>query len=112
VLAGFGRSGSADGAGPAASFKEPWGFALAPGTSAAAPAAAAVVFDTGNNLVRSLALGSGTVARLAGNGGFVNADGVGDAASIYNPKAGAVRAAGGGHFLAYVPHRNDHIRTV
>jgi len=112
VLAGQRKSGNADGIGEEASFKQPWGFALRPGTSSTDPATSAVVFDTGNNLVRTLDLATQEVKHLAGDGGHVNKDGVGAEASIYNPKAGAVLAHAGGHFLAYMPHRNDHIRTV
>ena len=72
---GRGRSGAADGTGTAATFKEPWGFALAPGLSAAAPSATAVLFDTGNNLVRTVDVASRRVRFLVGSGGFVNADG-------------------------------------
>ena len=112
MLAGQPKSGNADGIGEKASLKQPWGIALQPGTSSLDPATSAVVFDMGNNLVRTVDLVTSEVKLLAGDGGFVNKDGVGMEASIYNPKAGAVRAHAGGHFLAYVPHRNDHIRTV
>jgi sugar lactone lactonase YvrE len=92
VLAGSGSAGFADGAGAAAQFDYPWGFAVDGEGSI-------IIADQDNDIVRKLTP-DGTVSTLAGSGsreyagsrGF--ADGTGAAAQFNSPSGVAVDGEG------------------
>lgn len=91
--AGQNAEGRSDGVGTAAAFKRP--------TSVAVDVTGKNVFvaDTGNNLIRMIAVDTGVVATLAGGGGADGtasgrADGVGSAATFNAPGSVAVDSAG------------------
>ncbi|MDP1832712.1 MAG: hypothetical protein Q8K67_11685 [Geothrix sp.] len=99
TLAGTnGFSGSADGAGTAASFKDPLGVAVdSSGTL--------YVADTGNHTIRRLTA-EGLVSTLAGTAGTQgSADGTGSAASFNAPAALAMDGSGN----LYVADTGNHI---
>lgn len=89
TLAGTaGIVGSADGTGPAASFKSPYGLATD-------GAGNLYVADTGNSTIRQVVLKTGEVSTIAGTAGmFGSADGTGSAALFDHPLALATDGAG------------------
>lgn len=86
TLAGSGTAGKADGNGRAASFKFPAGIAVD-------SSGYVFVADTDNQVIRRISP-AGDVTTVAGSGSLGSADGVGTAASFYNPKDVAVDAGG------------------
>lgn len=103
TLAGTARvTGSADGTGAAASFRQPFGLA-------ADGAGNLYVADTGNNTIRKITA-AGVVTTLAGTAGATgSADGTGAAASFSEPFGVAVDSAGN----AYVADSsNNTIRKI
>jgi sugar lactone lactonase YvrE len=86
ILAGNGRSGSANGTGMAASFSRPQGVAVDAG-------GIVYVADTNNNLIREISP-SGAVITLAGNGTQGSANGYGFKASFNYPVGIAVDGQG------------------
>ena len=96
TLAGSGTAGKADGTGIAASFKFPSGLA-------ADSSGTVYLADTDNQVVRKITT-AGVVTTIAGTGSLGSADGVGTAASFYNPKDVAVDPSGN----LYVVDRNNH----
>ena len=86
TFAGNGSSGSTNGIGTAASFNRP--------TNIATDAVGNIyVADYGNRLIRKITP-LGVVSTLAGNGNGTSVDGLGTAASFYNPTGIATDAAG------------------
>ncbi|GGB81770.1 hypothetical protein GCM10008019_42490 [Deinococcus soli (ex Cha et al. 2016)] len=88
TLAGSGSAGSADGTGPAASFRFPVGVAVDASGNV-------IVADTRNNKIRKVTP-DGVVTTLAGSSTNTagSADGTGPAASFQNPNGVAVDATG------------------
>jgi len=102
TLAGSGTPAFADGAGAAASFKQPRGVAVDPTTGNI------VVADLNNNRIR-LVTPAGMVTTLAGGSvGF--ADGTGTAASFYGPVGVAVIPSSG--VIVVADYNNNRIRLV
>ena len=77
TLAGTGSSGSANGTGTSASFKNPYGITT-DGTNL-------YVGDTFNHLIRQIVISTGVVTTLAGTGSSGTANGTGTSASFNNP---------------------------
>jgi DNA-binding beta-propeller fold protein YncE len=96
TLAGSSMPGTADGAGSAAAFDQPWGIAVNPAGTLL------YVSDANNNTIRKMVLspqGNGTVSAevttLAGSAGQAGkADGTGSAARFNQPQGIALDAAG------------------
>lgn len=96
TLAGSGSAGRTDGTGSAASFKFPSGLG-------ADSAGNVYVADTDNQVIRKIST-AGVVTTIGGTGSLGSADGIGTAASFYNPKDVAVDAAG----VLYIVDRANH----
>ena len=81
TLAGTaGTMGSADGVGPAATFKNPFGITT--------DGINLYVADSGNSTIRKILIATGEVTTLAGTAGITgSADGVGPAASFFFPNS-------------------------
>ncbi|MCP5495275.1 MAG: hypothetical protein H7A23_12030 [Leptospiraceae bacterium] len=77
TLAGSGSSGSIDGTGTSASFKNPNGITT-DGTNL-------YVTDSNNNKIRKIVISSGAVTTLAGSGSSGSIDGTGTSASFNQP---------------------------
>ncbi|WP_018344351.1 NHL repeat-containing protein [Cytophaga aurantiaca] len=77
TLAGSGSSGNSNGNGTAATFNEPFGITVQSSGNI-------IVADRSNHLIRKITP-AGIVTTLAGSGTIGSADGVGTAASFYNP---------------------------
>ena len=94
-----GSPGATDAVGTAATFKAPSGVALAAGATPAL-----YVADTGNHMIRSIALPSAAVTRVAGSpsaaSGFL--DGPGTAALLFSPTALVLNGS-----LLYIADRNN-----
>jgi gliding motility-associated-like protein len=101
TLAGSGASGSADGAGAAATFVNPWGMA-------ADASGNIYVADFTANLIRKVTP-AGAVSTLAGSGAVGSADGTGVAASFKNPSGIAIDGAGN---LYVTDGGNNMIRMI
>ena len=86
TLAGAGSPGNTNGTGTAASFKFPAGIAVD-------SAGAVFVADTDNQVIRKVS-SAGEVTTVAGSGTIGSANGIGTAATFYNPKDVAVDASG------------------
>ncbi len=95
TLAGSGSKGNTDATGTAASFKFPSGIA-------ADSAGNVYLADTDNQVIRKITT-AGVVTTIAG-GDIGSADGVGTAASFFNPKDVAVDSSGN----LYVVDRGNH----
>jgi sugar lactone lactonase YvrE len=95
TLAGSGLPGLADGTGAAALFKFPAGISVD-------TAGNVYVADTDNQVIRKISP-TGVVTTIAG-AGIGSADGVGTAATFYNPKDVAVDSSGN----VYVADRANH----
>jgi len=106
TLAGSpGKSGGANGVGAAARFFSPRGVALS------GNGALALVADTGNHTLRTLAVATGLVATLAGSAGLPGStDGVGAAARFSYPRGVALSADGGTALVA--DFSNNVIRAI
>lgn len=78
TLAGSGEQGSADGAAEQASFSRPEGITT--------DGAALYIADSGNNIIRRIALSTGEVTTLAGSGEFWSGDGTGADAGFRYPQ--------------------------
>jgi len=102
TLAGSGTPTFADGAGPAASFRQPRGVAVLPNGNI-------VVADSVNQRIR-LVTPAGVVTTLAGNGTATFADGTGAAARFYSPSGVAVDSTTGNIFVADT--LNNRVRLV
>jgi sugar lactone lactonase YvrE len=101
TLAGSGTAGFANGTGTAASFNRPLGIAVDGSGNV-------YVADNVNHVIRKVASG-GVVSTLAGSGSPGSADGLGSAASFYNPFGVAVDGVGN----VYVADTNNYaIRKV
>lgn len=96
TLAGSGTAGKANGVGSAATFKFPSGIA-------ADSSGTVYLADTDNQLIRKIT-SAGVVTTLGGTGALGSADGVGTAASFYNPKDVAVDPSGN----LYIVDRGNH----
>ncbi len=96
TLAGSGSAGNTNATGTAASFRFPSGIA-------ADSAGNVYLADTDNQIIRKITA-TGETTTLAGSGSVGSADGVGTAATFYNPKDVAVDASG----TLYVVDRNNH----
>jgi hypothetical protein len=96
TLAGSGSPGKVDATGAAASFTFPSGLA-------ADSAGSVYLADTDNQVIRKITA-DGVVTTIGGTGSLGSADGVGTAASFYNPKDVAVDASGN----LYVVDRGNH----
>jgi len=101
TLAGSGAIGSANGAGTIASFSAPSGIAVD-------AAGNVYVADYGNNLIRKINP-DGLVTTLAGSGATGSADGMGTAASFFDPTGVAADAAGNVYVADY---GNNLIRKI
>ncbi len=86
TLAGSGAFGAVNGTGSAATFHYPLGIAVDNSGNL-------YVSDQGNSLIRKITI-AGVVTTLAGDGTKGNANGVGTAASFYDPYGVAVDASG------------------
>lgn len=95
TLAGSGSGGNTDGTGTAASFKFPSGIA-------ADSAGNVYLADTDNQVIRKITA-AGVVTTIAG-GSIGSANGVGTAATFYNPKDVAVDSSGN----LYIADRGNH----
>lgn len=100
TVAGSGASGSTNGAGMAASFKNPLGI-TGDGTSL-------FIADTYNNEIRKIAIATGIVTTLAGSGTRGNLDASGTAASFNNPNG----ITSDGTHLYIADSGNNKIRMV
>lgn len=100
TLAGSGRSGFEDGIGEAASFDSP--------ADVATDGKNVYVADSGNNLIRKIVVETGEVTTLAGSGIEGKADGIGTAASFYNPRG----LATDGVYLYVADSLNNLIRRI
>jgi sugar lactone lactonase YvrE len=96
TLAGSGSSGYANGTGTAAQFKFPSGIGVD-------TAGNVFLADTDNQVIRKITP-DGVVTTVAGTHALGSADGVGTAASFYNPKDVAFDASGN----MYVTDRGNH----
>lgn len=96
TLAGSGSAGNADGSGRLASFSFPSGITVAASGDV-------YVADTDNQTIRRISPG-GEVSTVGGSGQVGSADGVGTAASFYNPKDVAIDAGGN----LFVVDRGNH----
>jgi serine/threonine protein kinase, bacterial len=101
TFAGTGLTGSANGSGSAASFKDPTGIAVD-------SAGNVYVADAGNNLIRVITPAA-VVTTLAGDGTVGSADGSASAASFSGPNGVAV-GSGGAVYVA--DSSNNLIRMV
>ena len=100
-----GSSGAADGAGASAGFFSPRGVALS------ADGALALVADTGNHTLRTLAVLTGLVATLAGSAGTPGStDGTGAAARFSYPRGVALSTDGSMALVA--DFSNNAIRAI
>jgi sugar lactone lactonase YvrE len=106
TLAGSpGSAGDADGAGASARFFTPRGVALS------GDGTLALVADTGNHTLRTLALATGAVVTLAGSSGLPgSADGTRSAARFRYPRGVALSTDGGSALVA--DFSNNVIRTI
>ena len=106
TLAGSpGISGGADGVGAAARFFSPRGVALS------GDGALALVADTGNHTLRTLAVATGLVATLAGSAGLPGStDGAGAAARFSYPRGVALSTDGSTALVA--DFSNNVIRAI
>lgn len=85
ILAGSGQPGTADGAGAETAFRGPLGVAVDRGGTTV------YVADTGNHLIRKVAVPSGAVTTLAGSvRGYADGRAGGDIASFNYPRSVAV----------------------
>jgi hypothetical protein len=96
TLAGSGSSGYTNGTGTAAQFKFPSGIGVDPSGNV-------FLADTDNQVIRKITP-AGVVTTVAGTHVLGSADGVGTAASFYNPKDVAFDASGN----MYVTDRGNH----
>ena len=96
TLAGSGAAGKADGVGTAATFKFPSGIA-------ADSSGTVYLADTDNQVVRKITP-AGVVTTIGGTNATGSADGLGTAASFFNPKDVAVDPSGN----IYVVDRANH----
>jgi len=87
TLAGNGSAGLTDGALATAEFNRPTGVAIDLGGNV-------YVADASNNLIRKIDIGAGQVSTIAGTGVIGNANGIGTAASFYDPEGIAIDAQG------------------
>lgn len=101
TLAGNGSQGSADGVGTAATFLTPWGVAVD-------SAGNVYVADLGNNKIRKITPAA-VVSTLAGTGLEGSSDGVGSAATFYQPSGLRVDSAGN---VYVADHINNKIRKI
>jgi sugar lactone lactonase YvrE len=106
TLAGSpGSSGGADGAGATARFFSPRGVALS------GDGALALVADTGNHTVRTLAVATGVIATLAGSAGLPGStDGAGDIVRFRYPRGVALSTDGSNALVA--DFSNNVIRAI
>lgn len=100
TLAGSGSFGSDDGTGKAASFTYPAGI-TSDGTNL-------YVTDSSNNNIRKIVIATGEVTTLAGSGSQGSADGVGSAASFYDPSG----ITSDGYGLFVTDTGNNTIRKI
>jgi streptogramin lyase len=96
TLAGSGASGSADGVGTLASFKNPYGVAVD-------ATGAVYVADHNNHSIRKITP-AGVVTTLAGTGVAGSANGTGTNASFNNPRGLAIDASGAVYVADYSNH--------
>jgi DNA-binding beta-propeller fold protein YncE len=106
TLAGSpGSAGAADGTGAAARFFSPRGVALS------GDGALALVTDTGNHTLRTLAVATGVITTLAGSAGIPgSSDGSGEAARLRFPRGVALSADGSSALVA--DFSNNTIRAI
>lgn len=104
TLAGYWLSGSTDGVGVSARFKNPAGIA-------ADTSGNVFVADTENNTIRKIVVATGSVTTLAGLAGdwWGSADGTGSAARFYYPNGVAVDGFGN---LFVADTRDNSIRKI
>eukprot|EP00947_MAST-08B_sp_MAST-8B-sp1_P004768 g4768.t1 len=102
TLAGSGEEGSEDGVGAAASFEAPTGLALSPDGKQL------FVADAGGHKIRVVNVVDGAVTTLSGSGVPRSEDGVGAAASFYDPYGLALSPDGKQLFVS----EHDKIRVV
>jgi len=102
ILAGSGcQEGAVDGTGTAATFKLPQGVAVDASGNV-------YVADTGDNKIRMITP-AGMVSTIAGSGAEGSSDGIGAAASFYNPTGVAVDASGN---VYIADTKNNKIRKI
>jgi serine/threonine-protein kinase len=101
TVAGSATVGSSNGVGDAASFNVPDGVAVDAGGNV-------YVADTGNNLIRKIAL-DGKVTTLAGSGVSGSSNGVAGEASFNNPRGIAIDTGGA---LYVADYENNLIRKI
>jgi hypothetical protein len=102
TLAGSGGASFADGTGTAASFYNPAGIA-------ADGSGNLYVADQNNHRIRKIAIGTGVVTTVAGNGSATFVDGTSTTASFYNPYGVAVDNTG---YLYVGDQNNQRIRKI
>ena len=104
TLAGSGSPAFADGMGATASFNGPYGVAIIPLSGII------VVADQGNSRIRLVNPTTGDVTTLAGSGNSAFSDGLGAAASFFNPYGVATVPSSG--LIVVGDYSNSRIRLV
>ncbi len=102
--------GFADGSGTSASFLDPYGIAVLPGSTAASGILA--VTDGYNNRIRLVTYPAGVVTTLAGTGNAAFSDGTGTSASFYRPFGIALLPGPINNTLVVSDQSNHRLRLV
>jgi DNA-binding beta-propeller fold protein YncE len=107
ILAGVaGSSGSANGFGTNAQFKNPFGLAISPAGDFS------VVGDYSNNQVRLIHISTSEVATLAGTGSAGNTNGAATSAQFKNPRGVAISSQAEGSYVLVADISNSLIRKI
>jgi DNA-binding beta-propeller fold protein YncE len=107
ILAGVaGSSGSANGFGTNAQFKNPRGLAISPAGDFS------VVADTSNNQIRLIHISTSEVTTLAGTGSAGNTNGAATSAQFNDPRDVAISSQAEGSYVLVADYSNSLIRKI